>query len=200
MPALLEPALGENEIDRVFHLAAQATVPAARDQERLRALPARTPLLARTNLPEPFPLSEDVDTRVLATPAWRGTDRFAELLADWQEATTSATSSCLYLLADPRIDGDHSELETRVLAAAAASHVDIDRYADIYMLMEPLRADRDTRVHIRITPTRRSARRVRTRALRLRGRQPRPRARNRRPGAPARARSASRAGDRLDAS
>jgi hypothetical protein len=107
----------------------------------------RRPLLAGPADAEPFPLEEDVELRVLATPAWRGEDRLSELLAAWVSATTRETSACLYLLSDPGVDGEPHELEARVLEAAAAAGVDIDSGADINVLMEPFRADRDRRLH-----------------------------------------------------
>ena len=120
---------------------------ARRYAERLTTLAARTPRLARPSKPERFPLTEDVKLRVLATPAWRTDDRLGELLAEWTTVTTRKSSACLYLLADPAVDGTPAELETRVLAAAAATGAPIDAGADINVLMEPVRADRDIRLH-----------------------------------------------------
>jgi hypothetical protein len=119
----------------------------ARYAQRLQLLAARRPLLAGHGRPEPFPLAEQVAIRVLATPAWRAEDRLGELLAQWAASTTRATSACLYLLADPGVDGEPAELEARVLAAAAAHGTDIDAGADINVLMEPARSDRDVRLH-----------------------------------------------------
>ncbi|HEX7291392.1 MAG TPA: glycosyltransferase, partial [Conexibacter sp.] len=65
---------------------------------RLRALAARPPHAADPARAEPWPLAEQVELRVLATPAWRGADKLAMLLAQWCAATTPATSACLYLL------------------------------------------------------------------------------------------------------
>ncbi len=96
---------------------------------------------------EPFPLAEDVDLRVLATPAWRGEDRLADLLSHWVSATTPTTSACLYLLADPATAGDHEEIEARILATAAQAGVELDGCADINVLVEPFRSDRDQRLH-----------------------------------------------------
>ena len=120
---------------------------ATRYAERLRALSGRRPLLAGPRRPEPFPLAEDVAVRVLATPAWRGEDRLGELLAEWSAASTRETSACLYLLADPRVDGEPEELEEHVLRAAAGAGADIDTGADINVLMEPLQPERDARLH-----------------------------------------------------
>ncbi len=120
---------------------------AARYDAQIRALAGRRPLLAGPDRVEPFPLVEEVSLRVLATPAWRGEDRLGELLAAWADATTPGTSACLFLLADPTVDGAPSDLEARVLAAAASTGVDLDSCADINVLMEPFRADRDRRLH-----------------------------------------------------
>jgi glycosyltransferase involved in cell wall biosynthesis len=116
-------------------------------EQRIARLAARRPVRAQAAGADPFPLAEEVALRVLATPAWRGTDRLGELLAAWAAATTPTTSACLYLLADPGVDGTPEELETRVLSAAAEAGVDIDAGADINVLMEPARADRDMRLH-----------------------------------------------------
>ena len=85
--------------------------------------------------------------RVLADPAWRWRDRLDDLLAEWCAVTTPSTSACLYLLADPAIDGDPAQLEAFVLDAAARAGADLDGCADINVLMEPMRADRDRRLH-----------------------------------------------------
>jgi glycosyltransferase involved in cell wall biosynthesis len=116
-------------------------------EARIGALAERRPLLAGPTHTEPFPLTEHVSLRVLATPAWRTADRLDELLAAWTAATSPDTSACLYLLADPAVDGEPHELEARVLSAAAATGVDLDSGADINVLMEPFRADRDQRLH-----------------------------------------------------
>jgi glycosyltransferase involved in cell wall biosynthesis len=114
---------------------------------RLRALAARPPQAADPANAEPWPLAEQVALRVLATPAWRGADRLAMLLAQWCAATTPATSACLYLLADPAVDGEPAAIEQRVLAACAASGADLDAAADVTVLLEPATAERDARLH-----------------------------------------------------
>jgi glycosyltransferase involved in cell wall biosynthesis len=120
---------------------------AARYEARIGQLANRRPVATAAISAEPFPLVEDVALRVLATPAWRGEDRLAELLAEWVASTTRTTSACLYLLADPAADGAPEDLEARVLSAAAAAGVDIDAGGDINVLMEPARGDRDVRLH-----------------------------------------------------
>jgi glycosyltransferase involved in cell wall biosynthesis len=123
---------------------------AGRYAERLAVLAASPPLLGRPRERAPFPLSENVAVRVLATPSWRSEDRLGELLEEWARATTRRTSACLYLLADPGVDGDPTELEARVLTAAAGAGADIDAGADINVLMEPLRSDRDAQLHLAV--------------------------------------------------
>ncbi len=113
---------------------------------RLAALAARRPLRFG-NGRRRFPLIEQVDLRLLATPAWRGRDRLGELLAQWCAATVPASSACLYLLADPALAGTPEQLEAYVVSAARAAGADLDRCADINVLMEPSRADRDERLH-----------------------------------------------------
>jgi glycosyltransferase involved in cell wall biosynthesis len=120
---------------------------AARYQERITALAARRPRPATAAVHAPFPLEEDVALRVLATPAWRATDRLGALLSEWVAVTTRDTSACLYLLADPAVDGEPEDLEARILSAADAAGVDIDGGADINVLMEPAVAERDLRLH-----------------------------------------------------
>ena len=123
------------------------TTVAAAYEERIAALAAQTPRLAGPAEPEPFPLTEAVEVRILATPAWRAEDELGELLARWGELTDAATPGCLYLLADPAVDGDPEALEARVLAAAQSSGADIESCADINVLMEPAVPERDRRLH-----------------------------------------------------
>jgi glycosyltransferase involved in cell wall biosynthesis len=121
-------------------------VVASRYEERIVALAGVRPKLARAPH-EPFPLAEAVDIRVLATPAWRGQDRLGKLLREWTLATTAQTSACLYLLADPNTAGDATAVETRVLDAAQRGGVELEDCADINILFEAFRADRDARLH-----------------------------------------------------
>jgi len=114
---------------------------------RLRALAVRPPHAADPAAAEPWPLEGRAALRVLATPAWRGTDRLPELLAQWCAATTPDTSACLYLLADPQTDGAAEAIEQRVLAACAAGGADLDAAADVTVLLEPATAERDARLH-----------------------------------------------------
>jgi hypothetical protein len=115
--------------------------------ERITALSATAPRRGRLD-PEPFPLVEEVALRVLATPAWRGRDRLSELLCEWAQATTAQTSACLYLLADPALAGTPAEVEGHVVDAATRAQIDLESCADINILFEPFRDDRDQRLHI----------------------------------------------------
>lgn len=149
---LREAAAGEEERRRRGAVARTAAERLSWDavaesyRKRITALAQRRPRLAGPSAAEVFPLEEEVELRVLATPAWRGEDQLGRLLADWQ-ATTPATRACLYLLADPQVDGSPGDLEARVLSAAAASGVQLEDCADINVLMEPLQAGRDDRLH-----------------------------------------------------
>jgi glycosyltransferase involved in cell wall biosynthesis len=96
---------------------------------------------------DPFPLSEDVKLRVLATPAWRGHDQLASLLGQWGAATQRETSACLYLLADAGSAGTAEEIEAFVVRAAQSAALDLEACADINILLEPFRSDRDQRLH-----------------------------------------------------
>lgn len=120
---------------------------ARRYQERIELLADRRPIALAPVAVEPFPLAEEVRLRVLATPAWRTDDRLGELLAEWVAATGGGASACLYLLADPDVDGPPEMLEARVMSAAASAGADIDAGADINVLMEPASAERDVRLH-----------------------------------------------------
>jgi glycosyltransferase involved in cell wall biosynthesis len=113
---------------------------------RIVDLAARPPLHAAARA-EPFPLQGPAGGRLLATPAWRGDDRLGNLLAAWVEATDPDDTVCLSLLADPRIDGDESSCTSHVLAAAAAAGADLDRGADVTIVLQPLRGDTAERIH-----------------------------------------------------
>jgi glycosyltransferase involved in cell wall biosynthesis len=117
---------------------------------RIAALANRPPRIADPACATPRELEEDAQVRVLATPAWRGTDRLPELLAQWCAHTTRDASACLYLIADPAADGAPEELEQRVLQAAAQARADLDACADVNVLIEPLTAGRDAALHAAI--------------------------------------------------
>ena len=119
---------------------------AAAYRERILALATQPP---RAHAPAPgasLELDGDASVRVLASPAWRGTDRLGELLAAWAQAAPAGADACLHLLADSRTDGTIDELADRVMAAAAAGGVDLDAVADIDLLVRPLAAGDDDRL------------------------------------------------------
>jgi glycosyltransferase involved in cell wall biosynthesis len=120
---------------------------AARYAGRVAELAREVPLLAGAAAPEPLALSGEYALRILATPAWLGEDRLGELLARWTAHTGRADGACLYLLADPTVDGSPEQLEQRVLSASRSAGADLDAGADIDVIMEPLRGDRDARLH-----------------------------------------------------
>lgn len=122
------------------------TAVARRYDERIAAL-AHNPIRRTARAAAPFPLDQEVRLRVLATPAWRGSDRIGELLDAWAHCTHSETSARLYLLADPDTAGAAEDTEAHILDAARRSGVDLDACADIEILFEPFRPDRDARLH-----------------------------------------------------
>jgi glycosyl transferase family 1 len=104
--------------------------------ERIRSLGARAP--------RPAAAQRELEgtPAVLATPAWRGDDDLPALLRAWTRAPAGA---CLYLLADPAVDGTPAELEARVMTAAAG--IDLDACADIAIVREPAVPGRDAALH-----------------------------------------------------
>ncbi len=113
---------------------------AAMYSERLTALAnrprVRPPVRARA-------FEEQASVRLLATPAWRGEDRLGELLELWSQLTSPGDGNCLYLLADPRSDGDQEELEAHVLATGA----DLTLGGDITVLLEAVDGERYRSLH-----------------------------------------------------
>jgi hypothetical protein len=102
---------------------------AARYAARLRALADRRPVLAAAPA---LDLGLDgAAPRILATPAFRGADRLADLLAAWAQAAPAGTPGTLVLVADPAVDGDAAAVEAHIIAAAAAGGVDLEACADI---------------------------------------------------------------------
>jgi hypothetical protein len=84
---------------------------------------------------------------LLATPAWRGRDRLAELLGAWALAFPADANVGLYLLADPEVDGGPEAWEAHVLRAAAEAGVDLAACADISVLDHALHGRDAERVH-----------------------------------------------------
>ena len=118
---------------------------AARYAARIHGLGARPPRIART--PEPDLGFDSAGPRLLAVPAYRGTDRLAELLAAWASAAPSGTPGTLVLVADPVRDGAPEDIEGHIVAAAAASGVDLDLCADIEVRLLHATPGRDAALH-----------------------------------------------------
>ncbi len=113
--------------------------------ERIADLAVRRP--RRFVAAERFPLTEDVALRVLATPSWLRDDSLGAVLREWSDATTEATSACLYLLADPAVAGSPDQITESVLRAAQDAGAELDGCADINVLIEGLSGERDARLH-----------------------------------------------------
>jgi glycosyltransferase involved in cell wall biosynthesis len=118
---------------------------AQRYLERITALAAQ-PWRQSDLSSDTFPLEGDVGRRILATPAWRGEDQLDRLLAVWSQ-TTPQSDTCLYLLADPATAGSSDQIEAHVMAAAERAGVNVESCADIEILLEPFRSDRDALLH-----------------------------------------------------
>ncbi len=133
---------------------------------RVAAVAARPPRAA-TEPVEPLELPDARGLNLLATPAWGGADRLAELLAAYAAAFGPDDDVALYLLADPDLDGDAERWEAHVLAAVDAAGIDLEALADV--------VDPRARRRRRARPGARGGRRLRAAPRRLRGpRAPRP--------------------------
>jgi hypothetical protein len=95
----------------------------------------------------PFPLPGARALNVLATPAWRGQDRLGELLTAWANGFTPDDDACLFLLADPTVDGAPAAWEQHVVEAAGRAGVALDRLADVSVLDHGLQGDDLRRIH-----------------------------------------------------
>jgi glycosyltransferase involved in cell wall biosynthesis len=113
---------------------------AERYSERLTTLANQPPVRPTRGVRE---FEEQAERRLLATPAWRGADRLRELLEQWSAATSPGDGNCLYLLADPRSDGEQEALEAHVLATG----VDLADSGDITVLLEAVDGDRYRSLH-----------------------------------------------------
>jgi glycosyltransferase involved in cell wall biosynthesis len=112
---------------------------------RIGALARRTPRDA--GAVEPLVLPGAPERVLLATPAWRGRDRLAELLGAWALAFPADANVGLYLLADPEVDGGPEAWEAHVLRAAAEAGVDLAACADISVLDHAMHGRDAERVH-----------------------------------------------------
>jgi glycosyltransferase involved in cell wall biosynthesis len=118
---------------------------AARYAVRIHGLGARPPRIARTA--EVDLAFDSAGPRLLAIPAYRGTDRLAELLGAWASAAPSGTPGTLVLVADPVRDGAPEDIEGHIVAAAAAAGVDLDLCADIEVRFLHATPGRDAALH-----------------------------------------------------
>jgi hypothetical protein len=115
---------------------------------RIAAVAARPPRAA-TEPAAPLELPDARSLNLLATPAWGGEDRLAELLAAYAAAYGPHDDVALYLLADPDLDGDAEGWEAHVLAAVDAAGIDLEGLADVSVLDHAGAADLP-RVHAAI--------------------------------------------------
>ena len=116
--------------------------------ERIRSLARRTP---RTDgAVEPLVLAGAPARVLLATPAWRGTDRLADLLRAWAVAFPASAPVGLYLLADPDVDGSPELWERHVLRAAGEAGVDLGACADVAVLDHALHGRDAERIHLAV--------------------------------------------------
>jgi hypothetical protein len=114
-------------------------------RDRIAVLAARAP---RHAAPEAAPLElEAARIRLLATPAWRGDDRLAELLSAWVAGVAPGEGACLFLLADPRTAPGEDACTDQVLAAAAGAGISLDGAADIVILTHSLAGGDAARLH-----------------------------------------------------
>jgi glycosyltransferase involved in cell wall biosynthesis len=113
--------------------------------DRILALSRRAP---RDSGPvEPLVLAGAPARVLLATPAWRGTDRLADLLRAWAVAFAANAPVGLYLLADPDVDGGPELWESHVLKAAGEAGVDLGACADVAVLDHSLHGRDAERIH-----------------------------------------------------
>ncbi len=113
--------------------------------DRILALSRRTP---RDSAPvEPLVLAGAPARVLLATPAWRGRDRLADLLRAWAVAFPAHAHVGLYLLADPDVDGGPELWEAHVLRAAGEAGIDLGACADISVLDHSLHGRDAERIH-----------------------------------------------------
>jgi glycosyltransferase involved in cell wall biosynthesis len=119
---------------------------AARYAERIGALSTRAPRIAR--LPGlDLGLADAARPRLLALPAFRGSDDLAALLGAWAAAAPAGTPGTLILVADPARDGTPEQVEGHIVAAAAAAGVDLDGCADIEVRFLHATPGRDAALH-----------------------------------------------------
>jgi glycosyltransferase involved in cell wall biosynthesis len=113
--------------------------------DRILALARRTP--RDPQLVEPLVLAGAPARVLLATPAWQGRDRLADLLRAWAMAFPANAPVGLYLLADPDVDGGPELWEAHVLRAAGEAGIDLGACADISVLDHSLHGRDAERIH-----------------------------------------------------
>ena len=126
--------------------------------DRILALSLRPPRDAGPV--EPLVLARAPARVLLATPAWRGRDRLADLLRAWAVAFPANAPVGLYLLADPDVDGGPELWEAHVLRAAGEAGIDLGACADISVLDHSLHGRDAERIHRAVARLRRVARRL----------------------------------------
>ena len=82
---------------------------------------------------------------MLAAPAWRGEDRLAALLSDWQATTPPRRARACTCSPTRASTAVPAELEARVLRPPPTG-LELEDCADINVLMEPLTPERDSRL------------------------------------------------------
>jgi glycosyltransferase involved in cell wall biosynthesis len=153
--ALLREAAGAGEQERARRGAAAVAAAAAygwdaiadRYAARLRALAARPPRIGRVPEVDLGFTDAAAGPRVLGVPAFRGTDRLAELLGAWAAVAPAGTPATLVLVADPDRDGPAEDVEGHIVAAATAAGVDLELCADIEVRFLHGRPGRDAALH-----------------------------------------------------
>jgi hypothetical protein len=119
---------------------------AARYAERIRALsdrPARITQLPAVDLE----LAAAARPRLLALPAYRGSDELAALLGAWATVAPAGTPGTLILVADPARDGTPEQIEAHILAAGTTAGIDLDHCADIEVRFLHATPGRDAALH-----------------------------------------------------
>ena len=115
---------------------------------RLATLAARVPRLAGAAADEPFPLAEDGRVRVLADPglAAAGSARRAARAVVRGDDRDRRAPACTCSPTRPSTETRRSSRRSSSTPPPRAG-ADLDGCADINVLMEPMRADRDARLH-----------------------------------------------------
>jgi glycosyltransferase involved in cell wall biosynthesis len=119
---------------------------AARYAQRLHALSERPARIAQVPAVE-LDIAGAARPRLLAVPAYRGSDELAALLGAWAEAAPSGTPGTLVLVAEPARDGTPEQIEAHIVTAAATAGIDLDHCADIEVRFLHATPGRDAALH-----------------------------------------------------